>query len=178
MFTRSGISFGLLLLFPAFVEGQTVSPEPVPDNAQVSFIMVLVDDHEFGDEPAVLRFFAEGPFARGAPLLLVRDRDLSPQLIQAAAQVTLSLMERGYHRPAADLMVPVPAVGGHGRPTPWAVEAQARLRSASHVGVPGIGRHRTASVWVSARMLRQLAPSPTGGVVELSDGRKGEGGER
>jgi len=175
MFTRLAISCGLLLLFPAFVEGQTVSPELVPDDAQVSFLMVLVDDHEFGDEPAVLRFFAEGPFARGAPLLLVRDRDLSPQLIQAAAQLTLSLMERGHHRPDADLMVPVPAVGEHGRPAPWAVEAQARLRSASHVGVPGIGRHRTASVGVDARMMRQLAPNPTGGVVEPSHRR--EGGE-
>lgn len=149
---------GLFLLFPISAAAQSHSPELVPDNASVSFLMVLVDDHEFGEMPAVLRYVQEGPFAGGAPLLLIRDRDVSPHLIQAAAQVTLSLMERGHDRPDADLMVPIPAVGDRGHPASWwAEDAFGRLQSASPVVIPGIGRHRTASLGIDAGMLRRLA---------------------
>jgi len=96
--------------------------------------MVLVDDHELGEMPAVLRYLQQGPFAGGAPLLLIRDRDLSPHLIQAAAQVTLSLMERGHDRPDTDLMVPIPSAADGGRPAAWwAEDAFGRLQSASAV---------------------------------------------
>lgn len=145
----------LLLLFPMSGLAQTDPPDGVPDQATVSFLLVLVDDPGFDGAPAVLRIFPDEPLSRLGTTVLVRSAGASPWTIAAAAGAALLIEDRGLSTEGSDLAVPIPVDRGGQQPPDWAVSALAHLRSARPVSLWELGEVRTLSYGVSARLIRQ-----------------------
>jgi hypothetical protein len=159
---RSLLLFAILSLCPTSVVAQAEPVVEVPDQARVSLFLVLVEEHDFGEAPAVVRYFGEEPLSNLNPVVLVRSRGASPMVIQAAGRVVLGMMERGLPVEGQELAVPVPVTPGVDRPAQWAASALANLRSAKPVDLPHLGSHRTLSFGAPAGLVRRPDPGSGG----------------
>lgn len=143
------------------LSAQEITPTPTPDLSSVSVLFVMVDDHEFGDVPAVLKVFHEHPLLRN--VIIVRRQGLSPRLLQQAMTDLLHLMDSGaLQNMERDVVATVEYTGssraiGTGPPSQWAVRAFQRLVSSPIVQVPEFGMVKAASLGVAAGILRQDA---------------------
>ena len=164
----------LPLLFPVTGLAQTDPVDGVPDQATVSFLLVLVEDPGFDGAPAVLRIFPDEPLSRLGTTVLVRSAGASPWTIAAAAGAALLIEDRGLYTEGSDLAVPVPVDRGGQKPPEWAVTALAQLRSAQPVSLWEFGEARTLSLGVSAEMIRRHFQAseelPEDGGVKPPDG--------
>jgi len=147
---------------PAFASAQQTTSMVVPDEATVSFLMVLVPEHDFGDAPAVLRYDREGSQADQEAMLLIRAAGASPHVIEGASQLALAMMERGLPEGASNLAVPLTFVPDRGQPTAWSIDALRQLRAATPTEIPGLGTYRSLSFGVSALAVRELGRGEVG----------------
>jgi len=164
IFMVSLIALASLLIGPVpGIAAQTPeSPGPAAqEEDQVSFLLVLVDEHEFGEHDGVIRTFGASaeasPHLQDLTVVLLRSEVASPATIHNAARVVLTLRDGDQLHGTADRAIPFGQLEHPGPPSDWAERAYQEARSARTTEIPGVieGRHPSVGVGVSPYLLRE-----------------------